>query len=244
MFKDPPTTPEQRKRELENVANDPLLQSFRDNIRTEVARDLHKFRAREKEFSEIEPEELLLIYLNWKYRQIHPHPRTVLYSAELSESIRTNDALYAPVKSEFNELTRIITIGEDLLSHQSSGIVRGPYELKPDYSRLNREEHLDLLLNEQGIYHLHLPGLQGEPGTPIVFAIFESAYAVLLDLAAHNDYQTDRLARISYANWPQRHFRKIADTLLDAKGNGLLLRLIAFFPCEGARQQGSLLDSS
>ena len=111
MFEDAPMTPEQRKRELDNIANGPLLQSLRDNIRTEVARDLHRFRAHEKEFSEIESEDLLLIYLNWKYRQIHPHPRTVVYSAELSERIRTNDALYAGVKSQFNELTRIITNG-------------------------------------------------------------------------------------------------------------------------------------
>ena len=215
-------TPEERKAELEDIRHEPLLDQLRDDIRTEVARDLLNFRAREKEFSEIETGELLSIYLNWKYRQIHPHPRTVVCSAELTARIRTDDALYAPVKSEFNELTRIVTIGEDLLSRKllSPGVVRKPYELKPDYSRLNREEHLDLLLNEQAIHHLHLPGLERKEGAPIVFAIFEPADAFLIDLARHDDYQTDRLARISYRNWPDRHFRKMpVDALVDGKGN-------------------------
>jgi hypothetical protein len=167
-------TPEERKAELEDIRHEPLLDQLRDDIRTEVARDLPDFRAREKEFSEIHTGELLSIYLNWKYRQIHPHPRTVVCSAELSERKRTDDALYAPVKSGFNELTRIITTGEDLLSRKllSPGVVRKPYELRPDYSRPNREEHLDLLLNEQAIHHLHLPGLERKEGAPIVFRNF------------------------------------------------------------------------
>jgi hypothetical protein len=226
MFKDTPITPEKREAELENLRHEPLLSQLRDDIRNAIARDLPNFRAREKEFSSIDTCELLSIYLNWKHRQVHPHPRTVVYSAELSERIRANDALYGPVKSEFHDLTRSILNGEDLLFRNllSQAVVRRPYELQPDYSRLNQESHVDLLLNEQGIHHLHLPGLQRKEGAPIVFAIFEPYQAVLLDLARHDDYQTDRLARISYGNWPQRHFRKLmVDTLLDSEGNEIEL---------------------
>ena len=227
MFEDPPMTPEQRKGELEDVRHEPLLAQLRDDIRTEVARDLPNFSDQEKEFADIDSQNLLLIYMNWRYRQIHPHARTIVYSVELSQRIRTDDALYAPVKSEFKELTRMIATGEDLLSRNllSSRIVRKPYELTPNYSKLKREEHLDLLLNEQGIHHLHLPGLERKRGTPILFAIFEPVHAFLLDLASHDDYQTDRLARISYGNWPERQFRKIpADTLLDGQGSKVDLK--------------------
>ncbi len=222
MFKDPPMTPEERKAELEDLRHEPLLHQLRNDIRIEVARDLPKFRAREKELSALETGDLLEIYMNWKHRQVHPHPRRVWYSAELSERIRTNDGLYAPVESQFRELVKIITNGEDLLSRKilSPGIVRKPYQLTPDCSHLNREDHLDLMLNEQGIHHLHLPGLERKKGAPIVFAIFDASHAFLLDLARHDEYQTDRFARISYENWPQRHFLNMkVDHFMDGKGN-------------------------
>jgi hypothetical protein len=227
MFEDSPMTSDQRRAELKSASHDPLLAKLRGDIRTEVARDLLNFRAREAEFAQIDGGKLLPIYLNWRYRHVHPHPRTVELSSKLSQRVATNDALYALVKSEFDELTRIIRSGEDLLSAGllSSVVVRKPYELKPNYSNLNGGDHLDLLLNEQGIHHLHLPGLAGKKGTPIVFAIFERDCAFLLDLAAHDDYQTDRLARISYANWPERHYRKMPiDRLEDAKGNQVDLK--------------------
>lgn len=233
MFEEPPITPEQRKAECEDATVDALLDQLRGDVRSELARDLRYFRAREAKFAAIDTGELLSIYMNWKHRQIHPPPRTVQLSSELSERISTDDPLYNPVKSEFAELVRMIEAGEDFLTLGllSSAVVRKPYELKPDYSDLNGEDHLDLLLNEQGIHHLHLPRLASKRGTPIVFGIFETDCAVLLDLARHDDYQTDRLARISYGNWPERHFRKMThfrkmriDGLLDGQRNTVDLR--------------------
>ena len=100
-------TPEQRKAELEDVRHEPLLAQLRDDIRTEVARDLPNFSDQEKEFADIDSQNLLSIYMNWRYRQIHPHARTIVYSAELSQRIRTDDALYAPVKSNANAFRKI-----------------------------------------------------------------------------------------------------------------------------------------
>jgi hypothetical protein len=60
-----------------------LLGQLRDDIRTEVARDLPNFRAREAEFAQIDTGEFLPIYMNWRYRHVHPHPRVVMFSAEL-----------------------------------------------------------------------------------------------------------------------------------------------------------------
>ena len=111
-------TPEERMAELKDPRHEPLLDQLRNDIRIGIARDLPKFRAREKEFSALETGGLLAIYMNWKHRQVHPHPRTVCYSAELSERIRTNDGLYASVESQFTELVKIITNGVDLLSRK------------------------------------------------------------------------------------------------------------------------------
>jgi hypothetical protein len=226
MFDDPPITLEQREAELEDLRHDPLLTQLRNDIRAEVAQHLPKFRYRESEFSQIDTGEILSIYLSWKYRHVHPHPRDVVCSAELSERIRTDDALYSPVKSEFDELTKIIAAGDDLLSRKllSPAVVRKPYELKPDYSQLNHEDHLDLLLNEQGIYHLHLPGLERKKDAPIVFAIFEphpSLPPPLFASSLHNiemlakplsmlstltTLRSSRLSTIGYTSWDSCSF--------------------------------------
>jgi hypothetical protein len=70
-----------------------------------------------------------------------------------------------------------------------------------------------------------LPGLQKKKGTPILFAIFEQQYAFLLDISPHDDWSTDRLAKISYCNWGQRHVIKVKiDALLDGEGNPINLK--------------------
>jgi hypothetical protein len=91
MFQDPPMTPEQRRAELTDSRHEPLLAQLRHDIRTEVATHLPKFRAREKELCQIDSGLLLAIYLNWKYRLVHPHPRKVVYSSELAQRIETDD---------------------------------------------------------------------------------------------------------------------------------------------------------
>ena len=58
----------------------------------------------------------------------------------------------------------------------------------------------------------------------IVFAIFDRHEVFLLDVARHDDWGSDRLARISYRNWPQQHFLRIPMTgLTDGQGNSITL---------------------
>lgn len=118
------------------------------------------------------PDELLMMHINWKFRQIHAHPRQVLLSAELFKRKQSADPLLEPFKEEFQPLTEMIAAGEDLSSLLSRDVLYKPYELNPDFARLKDEKHLDLLLNERGIHHLHLPTLERKKGTPIVFGIF------------------------------------------------------------------------
>ena len=51
-------TPEESKAELEDPRHEMLLNLLRNDIQTEVARDLPGFRARESEFSAIDPGDL------------------------------------------------------------------------------------------------------------------------------------------------------------------------------------------
>ena len=67
----------------------------------------------------------------------------------------------------------MIATGKELTDLLSSRLKQKPYELEPDFEKLKEEKHVDLLLNEQGIYHLHLPGLKSQENTPILFCIFE-----------------------------------------------------------------------
>jgi hypothetical protein len=171
------------------------------------------------------PSDLLLIYMNWRFRQVHPHRRNVQISDELTTRKRSDDTLFSPHRKEFDKLIGMIIDGEDLTDLLSSRINEKPYQLEPDYASLGKEKHLDLLLNEQGIHHLHLPGLKNKRGSPILFAIFEQSDAFFLDIAAHDDWSTDRLARISYRNWNQRHFRVLPmDGLCDDQGNAISLQ--------------------
>jgi hypothetical protein len=174
--------------------------------------------------SDMAPDQLLMMYMNWRFRQIHSHPRKVWMSAELSQRKQAKNALLEPFEEQFDNLIEMIVAGEDLTHLLSRDIVYKPYELKPDFSALKDQKHLDLLLNEQGIHHLHLPKLERKEGTPILFAIFERYDAFLVDVARHDDWSSDRLARISYSNWPQRHFFRLRiDGLVDDQGAQITL---------------------
>jgi hypothetical protein len=217
-------TPDERKAEIDSLNDSAELDRLYDDIRTEVSRDLRNFRAREEELSAIATDQLLMMYMNWKFRQIHPHPRKVLLSAEILNRKQSNDPLIKPFEKQFDRLMDMIGAGEDLTPLLSRAVLYKPYELKPNFARLKDERHLDLLLNEQGIHHLHLPTLEQKKGTPIVFGIFDRHEAFLLDVAPNDDWSSDRLARISYSNWPQRHFFQLQiDGLADNQGTRITL---------------------
>src|ERR1700751_3562710 len=107
-------TPEERKAELDRLKDCPELDHLYDDIRAEVSRDLLHFRAREGELLAMAPDQLLMMYMNWKFRQIHPHPRKVYLSAELVNRKQLKDALLAPYEKQFDRLVEMIAAGEDL----------------------------------------------------------------------------------------------------------------------------------
>src|SRR5260370_20389909 len=66
--------PDERKAEIDMLKDSPELDRLYDDIRTEVSRDLRHFRAREEQLSAMAPDELLIMYMNWKFRQIQALP--------------------------------------------------------------------------------------------------------------------------------------------------------------------------
>ena len=121
------------RQKIDSLKDAPELDRLYDDIRTEVSRDLRHFRAREEQLSAMAPDELLMMYMNWKFRQIHPHPRKVLLSTELLNRKQTNDALLKPVEKQFEQLVEMIVAGDDLTPLLSPNILYKPYELTPDF---------------------------------------------------------------------------------------------------------------
>lgn len=88
---------------------------------------------------------------------------------------------------------------------------------KPGAKNLAILQHLDLLLNEWGIHHLHIsmtPEADGfvKRDDPLLFAMFHPETAYPLDIGTHSSFVDERLAVIAIENWPE------AQLFLEIKG--------------------------
>lgn len=149
------------------------------------------------------PGELLVLYYNWCNRIIPAHPRQVMRSGKLDQN---------PVVIERSkvvaEVIADIAKGADLTKYLSRRIRVG-FELpqNPAKKKLARLQHLDLLLNDWGIYHLHLSTNVEADGfvkrdDPLLFAMFRPNKAYLLDIGTHDTFVNEALARIAIESWP------------------------------------------
>jgi hypothetical protein len=149
------------------------------------------------------PRALLVLYFNWRHRQIPAQPRRVMRSGAFDQN---------PIAS-----TRLVTIAEIVdeiergadLTKYLSRRVRSGFTLprKSGKKRLSQLEHLDLLLNEWGVYHLHLSTAVEADGfverdDPLLFVMFRPEKAYFLDIGTHQSFADDRLVRIAVENWP------------------------------------------
>ncbi len=113
--------------------------------------------------------------------------------------------------------TRLVTIAEIVdqiergadLTKYLSRRVRSSFTLPRKFGkkRLSQLEHLDLLLNDWGVHHLHLSTAVEADGfvernDPLLFAMFRSEKAYFLDIGTHQSFADDRLVRIAVENWP------------------------------------------
>lgn len=149
-------------------------------------------------------DDLLTMYLNWRDRLIHPHPRIVHRSANLIFR-------WIPGKQQVDleKLTEKIALGADLTPHLSRGIVNGFAPNNPASSgkNLGRRRDLDLLLNEWGIHHVHLsdrvePSGFTERHNLVLFGIFDINDAYLIDVMSHGNWSNQHLVEVAVRNWP------------------------------------------
>jgi hypothetical protein len=193
-----------------------LYEKFCDDLRKEMLRLLPYDETDQAVVADLQQKSighLLIFFLNWVNRHVHPHPREVLFSEEL---------LRNPLSETYSEnlaaLCDKIKSGTDLSPHLSSKIAVG---YKPqDQSKkknLNARKDLDMLLNDWGVHHLHLSQTMEPNGfatrsANLLFAIFMPERAYLLDILPHGAWGDEKLVQIAVRNWPND------ELFLDLKG--------------------------
>lgn len=135
----------------------------------------------------IESNDLCICYVNWWMRQIAQRPRTVHVAPELQ--------CPTGLVAGFEALKDKIRVGDDLTPHLSW--------------RLESLSFNDGLLNDWGIYHLHL-GMAPDGKKPafvertkeVLMARFDERNAYLIEIVPHQQWTRQRLLEIIHRNWP------------------------------------------
>lgn len=144
--------------------------------------------------------DLLILYFNWRSRRVPPRPRTVHISRALPANPLASDPIYKP---GIDQIIAMIQAGDDLTPHLSRGIQYGYQGSGPP-----RETHLDPMLNDWGIHHLHL-SIEMEPDGfvkrdgPVLFAAFRPNDAYLIDIMHHGDWVRERVMHLIIEEWPE-----------------------------------------
>lgn len=133
------------------------------------------------------PEDVIFEYFNVCKRLIYPIPRKVLVAAEYT--------CPPEVMAGIKLIKKKIEKGENLIPHLSDKI------LEPEYN--------DPLLNDWGIYHLHLgtvdskqkPGFIERTG-PLLFARFDGENAYFINVMGHGFWSDQKMIEVIDSNWP------------------------------------------
>lgn len=155
------------------------------------------------ELSSMAPRDLLVRWFNWSNRLPTPTPRQVIQSNEFA----ANPILQIR-RSDIQALIDDIESGADLTKYLSRA-VRDGY-VKANGQRPHQRRDLDLMLNAWGVHHLHFSqevepdGFVRRDG-PIIFAVFRSDKAFMIDIMSHDDWTSDDVIRVMVSNWPEQN---------------------------------------
>ena len=143
--------------------------------------------------------ELLIVYHNWMFRHIYKTPRQVHFSGAY-----LSNAIFAQKKADLDALTDKIKNGEELKPHLSE---RVETVIEPGSRKLNQRRDLDLMLIEWEVHHLHISQEMQQNGFvkrdgPLLFAVFHSNDAYVLDVMTHKDFNRDHILKILADEWP------------------------------------------
>jgi hypothetical protein len=133
-----------------------------------------------------DPKKLKIKFFNFSKRLIPVIPRNILKSSEFS----------CPEDLEIGltDLINKIATGNDLFAHLSKKITNLDYN--------------DSMLNDWGIYHLHL-GTTLEPDGfikrtgPVLFARFDNTNAYLINVMTHGSWTKQHMIKVLHDNWPE-----------------------------------------
>lgn len=133
----------------------------------------------------IDPHDLGIKYFNLLHRKVPPKPRTVLFSKEFS-----CPPMY---KKRLLKIKKVIEKGEDITPYLSRNLKKLDYD--------------DFMLNDWGIFHLHLGKKLEEDGfiertEPLLYAIFDESHAYLINVMKHGEWANQVLMEIVHRNWP------------------------------------------
>lgn len=141
---------------------------------------------------------LLIIYHNWRNRNVYPRQRRVHISSKLLSNKFLNQYF-----SSFLSILNDCEIGSDL-----SGYF--PKKYRKIYDRnseiktgRHQRDHLDLLLNDYGIHHFHfLKDGKVLHVKELLFLIVTFNDMFFLDIAGH-EFSGIELARVAIQSWPE-----------------------------------------
>lgn len=174
--------------------------NFDEDIRQHVLANLPYASGYAQKLAALDPHELLIIYKNWLDRLVRPVPRAVHCSSALKANPLASDPAY---KAPLEQIIEKLKTGTDVTPHLSRSVRIG---YQPDTARKQRQD-LDLLLNDWGVYHLHLStkieryGFVERTG-PLLFAMFRPADAYLIEIVPHGGWTRDRVMQIVAKDWP------------------------------------------
>jgi hypothetical protein len=135
----------------------------------------------------IDSQNLRIKYFNYEKRMLPKLSRQVLIS---------NVFLCPPEQQEGWELLKVkLEQGQDLKSHLSK--------------RLTDLDNNDSLLNDWGIYHLHLGEKMETNGSrfiertgPVLFLFLDKERALCINILAHGSWTNQQMVKVIHENWP------------------------------------------
>ena len=151
------------------------------------------------EISGLPLHELLVVYRNWSSRHVPARPRTIRKSKAFGANSLVQ-SFATPLGVIFDDIEK----GHDITRYLSRLISIG-YESRS--KPISRRRHLDLMLNEWGVHHLHLSTTLEPDGFvqrtgPLLFAVFTPDTAYIVDVMDHNGWYDSHVVQVMADEWP------------------------------------------
>lgn len=176
-----------------------IIEDFEKDIRDFILTDLPLSTTEKRTLEQQDTHTMILVHDNWSQRVIkHQSPKKVFFSQEL-----TLNPEYINMKAIIDLIKEKFERGEDIKPHLSRLI-------KNVFSDQNKplSKDKDLLVNDWGIYHLHLTDIIESDGfvertDPLLFLKIVNNNVYFIDILEHGNWAAFHLVEVLQNNWPQ-----------------------------------------